>query len=65
MNMKTNIIFKSIGNKTQIKNFNKTFIRSYHTSPITYPSPLKKPVNPWDNMDPGRLDRNVNDEYDK
>ncbi len=39
--------------------------RNYHTHPITYPSSLQKPGNPWGNMDPGRSDKSKIEEYDK
>jgi hypothetical protein len=54
-----------------LKNLNsKNFLsykvwRNYHTHPITYPTSMQKPMNPWDNMDPGRSDRLIKDEYDK
>jgi hypothetical protein len=28
------------------------------------PSPFSKPVNPWDNIDPGRTNKELIDEYD-
>ena len=36
----------------------------YFTQPTTYPSPYPKPMNPWDNLDPGRKDKEMVDEYD-
>jgi hypothetical protein len=59
---------KSLLNLNKL-NTNKSIVsqltRNYHTHPITYPSSLPKPMNPWDNMDPGRSDRSVVDEFDK
>ncbi len=31
----------------------------------SFPSPFPKPMNPWDNMDPGRTDKEIKDEYDQ
>ncbi len=39
-------------------------VARFQTHPTTYPSPFPKPMNPWDNLDPGRTDRSLNDEYD-
>ncbi len=37
----------------------------YQSHPITYPSPFPKPMNPWDNLDPGKKDNNLVDEFDQ
>jgi len=37
----------------------------YKTHPTTYPSQSPKPMNPWDNIDPGRRDNSLLDEYDQ
>jgi len=40
-------------------------VSRYQTHPTTYPSEFPKPMNPWDNLDPGRKDKTVIDEFDK
>lgn len=60
--MKSFLNLKNLNSKSS---FVRQISKNYHTHPITYPSPLPKPMNPWDNMDPGRSDRSVIDEYDK
>jgi hypothetical protein len=60
--MKSLLNLKNLNSKISLIS---TLSKNYHTHPITYPSALPKPVNPWDNMDPGRSDRSVIDEYDK
>ena len=60
--MKSFVSFKNLNTKNLLS-FKVS--RNYHTHPITYPSSLPKPVNPWDNMDPGRSDKTKIDEYDK
>ena len=60
--MKSFLNIKYLKSKTL---FTSAVNKSYHTHPVTYPTSLPKPMNPWDNMDPGRSDRSVTDEYDK
>jgi hypothetical protein len=40
-------------------------VARYLSHPTTYPSEFPKPMNPWDNLDPGRNDKTLVDEYDQ
>ncbi len=47
------------------KSLSTAVLRNYHTHPVTYPTSMPKPMNPWDNMDPGRSDKSIVNEFDK
>ncbi len=49
---------------TNILSLSKSLAR-YRTNPTTYPSSFNKPMNPWDNLDPGRKDNSLVDEFDQ
>jgi hypothetical protein len=40
-------------------------VARYQSHPTTYPSTFPKPMNPWDNLDPGRKDKTMVDEFDQ
>lgn len=41
------------------------FLARYQNWPTSYPTPYPKPMNPLDNIDPSRKNKDLVDEYDK
>jgi hypothetical protein len=56
------MIFKNVRIGKNIK-FEKTVSR-YHPLKSSAPPKFGFPNNPWDNLDPNRMDKNLKDEFD-